>query len=90
MIGRNSKVKTFVIPNKYNKLNSFEIGFTPCKIMTGINAVTDEMTYVTYEKNMVITASITFTGALAQHGTVVVEFPCTSSLTYNFGWPTAE
>ncbi len=83
-------MEQFKVAETYLKLNSFEIGFAPCKIMTGINAVTDEMTYVTYEKNMVITANITFTGALAQYGTVIVEFPCTSSLTYNFGWPTAE
>lgn len=83
-------MEQFKVAESYLKLNSFEIGFAPCKIMTAINAVTDEMTYVTYEKNMVITANITFTGALAQYGTVIVEFPCTSSLTYNFGWPTAE
>ena len=83
-------MEQFKVAESYLKLNSFEIGFTPCKIMSGINAVTDEMTYVTYEKNMVITANITFTGSLAQYGTVIVEFPCTSSLTYNFGWPTAE
>lgn len=83
-------MEQFKVAENYLKLNSFEIGFAPCKIMAGINAVTDEMTYVTYEKNMVITANITFTGSLAQYGTVIVEFPCTSSLTYNFGWPTAE
>ena len=27
---------------------------------------------------------------LLDYGTVVVEFPCTSSLTYNFGWATAD
>ena len=70
-------------------LNSFEIAFKPCKITAGINAVNDEMTYVTYDKNMVITANVTFTGALAQYGNVIVEFPCTSQLTYNFGWKEA-
>ena len=83
-------MEQFKIAESYFKVNSFEIGFTPCKITASINAVTDEMTYVTYEKNMVITANVTFAGALAQYGTVIVEFPCTSSLTYNFGWPTAE
>lgn len=83
-------MEQFKIAESYLKVNSFEIGFTPCKITASINAVTDEMTYVTYEKNMVITANVTFAGALAQYGTVIVEFPCTSSLTYNFGWPTAE
>lgn len=70
----------------YLTVNSFDIGFAPCKITASIDAETDLMTYVTYEKNMIITADITFTGALAQYGNVIVEFPCTSSLTYDFGW----
>lgn len=83
-------MEQFKVAEKYLILNSFEIAFNPCKISANINAVTDKMTSVTYEKNMVITANVTFTGALAQYGTVIVEFPCTSSLTYNFGWPTED
>ncbi len=83
-------LEQFKVAENYMKLNSFEIAFTPCKIMAGFNAVNDQMTYATYEKNMVITANVTFTGALAEYGTVVVEFPCTSSLTYNFGWEVKE
>ncbi len=83
-------MEQFKVAESYMILNSFEIAFAPCKISAGINAVTDQMTYATYEKNMIITANITFVGALAEYGTVIVEFPCTSSLTYNFGWSTAE
>ncbi len=83
-------MEQFKVAETYMILNSFEIAFTPCKITAGINAVNDEMAYTTYEKNMIITANITFTGALEEYGTVVVEFPCTSSLTYNFGWATTE
>ncbi len=83
-------LEQFKVAENYMKVNSFEIAFTPCKIMAGFNAVNDQMTYATYEKNMVITANVTFTGALAEYGTVVVEFPCTSSLTYNFGWEVEE
>lgn len=83
-------LEQFDVAKNYMTVNSFEIAFTPCKIMAGINAVNDQMTYATYEKNMVITANVTFTGPLAEYGTVVVEFPCTSSLTYNFGWAVEE
>ena len=83
-------LEQFKVSESYMKVNSFEIAFTPCKIMAGFNAVNDQMTYATYEKNMVITANVTFTGALSKYGTVVVEFPCTSSLTYNFGWEVEE
>ena len=83
-------LKHFDVAKEYMTVNSFDIAFTPCKIMAGFNAVNDQMTYATYEKNMIITANVTFTGALAEYGTVVVEFPCTSSLTYNFGWKTTE
>ncbi len=79
-------LEQFKVAESYLKVNSFEIAFNPCKISAGFNAVNDQMTYATYEKNMVITANVTFTGALEDYGTVVVEFPCTSSLTYNFGW----
>lgn len=81
-------LEQFKVAESYLKVNSFEIAFNPCKISAGFNAVNDQMTYATYEKNMVITANVTFTGALADYGTVIVEFPCTSSLTYNFGWST--
>lgn len=83
-------LKHFDVAKNYMTVNDFEIAFTPCKITAGFNAVNDQMTYATYEKNMIITAKVTFTGVLAQYGEVVVEFPCTSSLTYNFGWETAE
>ena len=83
-------MEQFKVAESYMKLNSFEIAFAPCRITAGINAVNDEMAYTTYEKNMIITANVTFTGALAEYGTVIVEFPCTSSLTYNFGWQVAE
>lgn len=83
-------LEQFKVAESYLKVNSFEIAFNPCKISAGFNAVNDQMTYATYEKNMVITANITFAGALADYGTVIVEFPCTSSLTYNFGWEVEE
>lgn len=79
-------LEQFKVAESYLKVNGFEIAFTPCKISAGFNAVDDKMTYATYEKNMVITANVTFTGALAEYGTVVVEFPCTSQITYNIGW----
>lgn len=80
----------FKASESYLKVNSFEIAFNPCKISAGFNAVNDQMTYATYEKNMVITANIAFAGALEKYGTLLVEFPCTSSLTYNFGWEVEE
>ncbi len=83
-------LEQFKVAENYLKVNSFEIAFNPCKISAGFNAVNDQMTYATYEKNMVITANVTFAGALEKYGTVVVEFPCTSSLTYNFGWEVEE
>ncbi|MBR2454463.1 MAG: hypothetical protein IKB36_00245 [Clostridia bacterium] len=80
--------KEFEKASNYLIVNSFDIAFTPCKISAAFNAVNDQMTYATFEKNMIITANVTFKGALAEYGTVIVEFPCTSSLTYNFGWET--
>ncbi len=83
-------LKEFEKASNYLTVNSFDIAFAPCKITAAFNAVNDQMTYATFEKNMVITANVTFKGALSEYGTVIVEFPCTSSLTYNFGWETEK
>ena len=76
----------FKVAESYLVVEDYSVAFNPCKIITGFDAVNDQITYATYDKNMIITAQIKFTGALAQYGTVTVEFPCTSSITYNFGW----
>ena len=79
-------LKEFETASRYMTVNSVKIGFNPCKITATINAVSDRMTYCTYDKNMVITANVTFTGPLSQYGDAVVVFPCTSQMTYSFGW----
>ena len=76
----------FKVAESYLVVEDYSVAFNPCKIIAGFDAVNDQITYATYDKNMIITAQIKFTGALAQYGTVTVEFPCTSSITYNFGW----
>lgn len=79
-------LEQFKVAEGYLVVEDFTVAFNPCRILASFNAVNDQITYATYDKNMVITAQIKFTGALAQYGTVTVEFPCTSSITYNFGW----
>lgn len=79
-------LKYFDVAKAYMTVNSFSLEFEPCFITAGINAATDEMTYCTYQKNMLVTMNITFTGTLAQYGTVLITFPCTNQITFKFGW----
>lgn len=83
-------LKYFDVAKAYAKVNSYEIEFEPCYITAGINAVNDNMTYCTYQKNMVVTMNVTFTGALEKYGTMLISFPCTNQMTFDFGWKTAE
>lgn len=83
-------LKYFDAAKAYATVNSYEIAFEPCYITAGINAVNDEMTYCTYQKNMVVTMNVTFTGALEKYGTMLITFPCTNQMTYDIGWRTAE
>lgn len=83
-------LKYFDAAKAYLTVNSYEIAFEPCYITAGINAVNDEMTYCTYQKNMTVTMNVTFTGALEKYGTMLVTFPCTDRMTYDIGWKTAE
>lgn len=80
----------FDVAKAYMTVNSYDVRFDPCFITAGFNAVSDEMTYCVYQKNMTVTMNVTFTGALAQYGTMLVTFPCTNQITFNFGWKTAE
>lgn len=80
----------FDAAKNYMTVNSYDVKFEPCFITAGFNAVNDEMTYCTYQKNMTVTMNVTFTGALAEYGTVLITFPCTNQITFNFGWKTAE
>lgn len=83
-------LKYFDVAKEYMTVNSFEIAFEPCYITAGINAVSDQMTYCTYDKNMIVTMNVTFSGALEKYGTVLVTFPCTDQMVFDFGWNTAE
>ncbi len=83
-------LKYFDVAKTYLTVNSYEIAYEPCYITAGINAVNDNMTYCTYQKNMVVTMNVTFTGALEKYGTMLISFPCTNQMTFDFGWKTAE
>ena len=83
-------LKYFEAAKAYAKVNSYEIAFEPCYITAGVNAVNDEMTYCVYQKNMIVTMNVTFTGALEKYGTMLITFPCTNQMTYEIGWRTAE
>ena len=83
-------LKYFDAAKAYAKVNSYEIAYEPCYITAGINAVNDNMTYCTYQKNMVVTMNVTFTGALEKYGTMLISLPCTNQMTFDFGWKTAE
>ncbi|MCH5170341.1 MAG: hypothetical protein J1F24_03535 [Oscillospiraceae bacterium] len=83
-------LKYFEAAKAYAKVNSYEIAFEPCYITAGVNAVNDEMTYCVYQKNMIVTMNVTFTGALEKYGTMLITFPCANQMTYDIGWRTAE
>lgn len=83
-------LKYFDVAKAYLTVNSYEIAYEPCYITAGINAVNDNMTYCTYQKNMIVTMNVTFTGALEKYGTMLISFPCTNQMTFDFGWKTAE
>lgn len=83
-------LKYFDVAKSYMTVNEYSVQFEPCYITAGINAVKDEMTYCTYQKNMTVTMNVTFTGALKEYGTMLITFPCTNQMTFDFGWKAAE
>ncbi len=71
--------------------NSFTISdysFVPddCVITATFNAATDELISLSYDKHLLVTASVAGEGSLASLGTQTVQFACGSNMYYHFGW----
>ena len=74
----------------YFTVEDYDISFGECVITAVFDAVTDEITSLTYQKNMTVTTEITGVNDFASLGTVGLSFNCTDQMYYHFGWHTSE
>lgn len=72
--------------SSYFTVDDYSVAFNGCTITITVNAVTDDILTVTYDKNMIISTNVTGVGSLEYLGTQDLTFNCTDRMEYKFGW----
>lgn len=72
--------------SSYFTVDDYSTAFKGCKITITVNAVTDDILTVTYDKNMTVSTNVTGVGSLEYLGTQDLKFNCTDRMEYKFGW----
>lgn len=74
----------------YFTVDDYSTKFNACTIFVAINAVTDEITDITYQKNMTVNSSFTGANDYSSLGKVDIQFNCTNQMYYKFGWHSSD
>ncbi|MBQ7688136.1 MAG: hypothetical protein IJT27_02845 [Clostridia bacterium] len=74
----------------YIQVNDYTFEYTDCKIESNIDMEFKLLQNVSYEKNMLVTASVTGVGSLAQLGDFTVTFNLREENAYSFKFAEAE
>lgn len=68
-------------------VDSVKTEYRALRMSYGVKRVTDELTRISYAKDMTVTLDLTFEGAYASLGSGTVKFDVTESTHYDFTWP---
>lgn len=80
-------LKNFENIKDYITVSDYEIEYTNCTINSDIDLSNGTVSFVTFQKNMKVTAKITGVGDLAEYGEMVVTFTLVQTTTYEFSYP---
>ena len=70
----------------YLVLNDYSIEYADCSVKSEMDLENEQVSFVTFTKNMVVTASVTGVGALEKYGELTVTFNLTQTTNYNFDY----
>ncbi len=74
----------------YLVLNDYSIEYTDCSVSSEMELELEQLNFVTFTKNMVVTASVTGVGSLEEYGELTVTFNLTQTTNYNFDYTVEE
>lgn len=74
----------------YLVLNDYSIEYADCSVKSEMDLENEQVSFVTFTKNMVVTASVTGVGALEKYGELTVTFNLTQTTNYNFDYTVEE
>ena len=87
---KDAVIAQFDCVKDYLVLNDYTIEYTDCSIKSEMDLENEQVSFVTFTKNMVVTATVTGVGALEQYGELTVTFNLTQTTNYNFDYTVAE
>ncbi len=74
----------------YLVLNDYSIEYTDCSVKSEMDLENEQLSFVEFTKNMVVTASVTGVGSLAEYGELTVTFNLTQTTNYSFDYTVEE
>ncbi len=74
----------------YLVLNDYSIEYTDCSVKSEMDLENEQLNFVTFTKNMVVTASVTGVGSLEKYGELTVTLNLTQTTNYNFDYTVEE
>ena len=82
-------IAQFECVKDYLVLNDYSIEYADCSVKSEMDLENEQVSFVTFTKNMVVTASVTGVGALEKYGELTVTFNLTQTTNYNFDYTVA-
>ena len=83
-------IAQFECVKDYLVLNDYSIEYSDCSVKSEMDLENEQLSFVTFTKNMIVTASVTGTGALEKYGELTVTFNLTQTTNYNFDYAVEE
>ena len=71
-------------------VDAIDTKYNDFRLKYNVTRVTDELTSLSYEKDMTLTFTLTFKGAFEALGSGTIKFDVTESVHYNFTWPSLK
>ena len=86
-VDKSSVLTTFADYKDTLEVSDYEVSYAGCEIFARINKETNQMQWLRYERDAVVTADVSFTGTMASFGEVPVQFTLHDTLTAeDFVW----
>ena len=86
-VDKSKVLTTFADYKDTLEVSDYDVSYANCEIKARINKETDQIQWLRYERDALVTANVSFTGTMASLGEVPVQFTLHDTLTVeNFVW----
>ncbi len=83
-------LKNFENVKDYIVVSDYSVEYTDCSVTSDLDLDAQNVSYVNFRKNMVVTAEVEGVGSLAEYGKLQVVFNLTQNVNYTFSYEELE